>query len=444
MENISTINNSVWQEAEEMRKSGKFESAFPIFMENFKANSDEPSLWRAVHCARKTNQFDAAVQLIEENKQMLSTSQPLKSQFCWLKYDYVIDKNKKSGNWEAVLKAAEEILELITDCNDLIFKLALFAAIDAAKNLNDSQKVLELTEIVGPEKLPAEGENYKGKKILSYRERWFYARLSALFDLQLYEECRELSLEAVKQYPRRLEFSRRGALCKMMLGKYGEAEEELQAISKMRGCPWYITADLAKLRFNVGSFNNALQSAFEAAKMHGELQSKVNLFTLIAKIQLVLGNSESAKNHTLLACAIRKHFKWRFNEEITQLASRFGLVLDNLPLPNIAVKDCEPEWGINRENTTDKKEEIKLSSQPIELAVQGTITSILENRPFTFIRRADNWKNIYVKVSDIPEHLQLSGAELEFDIVESFDKLKNKKSVKAVNVREIQSVSNAA
>ena len=79
----------------------------------------------------------------------------------------------------------------------------------------------------------------------------------------------------------------------MMLGKYGEAEEELQAISRMRGCPWYIVADLAKLRFNVGSFNSALDAAYEATLMHGELKSKVNLFTLIAKIQLVLGNSVS-------------------------------------------------------------------------------------------------------------------------------------------------------
>ena len=51
MENTSLINNSVWQEAEEMRKAGNFEQAFPIFMESFKANADEGSLWRAVHCA---------------------------------------------------------------------------------------------------------------------------------------------------------------------------------------------------------------------------------------------------------------------------------------------------------------------------------------------------------------------------------------------------------
>lgn len=428
---------TAWQEAEEMRKSGNFEAAFPIFMENFKANANESSLWRAIHCARKMGDYETALALIEENKSMISTSQALKSQFCWLKYDFIIDKNKKSGCWESVLKASEEILEMTTDINDLLFKLALFTAIDAAKKLNDWQKVLELTEIIGPEKLPAEGEVYKGKKILSYRERWFYARLNALFEVQLYEECRELSLEAIKQYPRRLEFCRRGALCKMMLGKYGEAEEELQAISRMRGCPWYIVADLAKLRFNVGSFNGALDAAFKATLMHGELQSKVNLFTLIAKIQLVLGNSESAKNHAILACAIRKNLNWKFNEEITQLSLRFGIG-DNVPLPNVAVKVCENEWRNQSEGDSVKIDNTACSNEPIKTGLQGIITSIVDNRPFTFISRADNNQKVYAKISDIPEDLRLSGAEVEFDLVESFDKLKNKKSVRATNIRSIQ------
>ncbi len=443
MENTSKINNVVWQDAEEMRKSGNFETAFPVFMESFKENSDEASLWRAVHCARKLGKFDDVIGLIEENKGMLLSSHALKNQFCWLQYDSLVDKNKKAGNWEAVLKTSEDILEIEDDSNELIFRLALFSAIDAAKNLKDTKKLLELTDIIGPEKLSGEAESYKGKKIMSYRERWYFARLSALFDAQLYEQCRELSLQAIKQYPRRIEFSRRAALCKMMLGKYGEAEEELQAISRMRGCPWYIVADLAKLRFNVGSFNSALEAAYEATLMHGELQTKVNLFSLIAKIQLVLGNSESAKNHIMLACSIRKDMKWKFNSEITQLASRFGIG-DKVPLPKVAVKLCEKEWHEHSNNYLEKSVDVECSSEPIEIALQGFIASITEDRPFTFIQRADNDQKVYAKISDIPEDLRLSGAEVEFDLVESFDKLKNKKSVRASNIRTIQVEREAA
>ncbi len=79
MENTSLINNSVWQEAEEMRKAGNFEQAFPVFMENFKANADEGSLWRAVHCARKLGKYDHVISLIEQNKGMLLSSHALKN-----------------------------------------------------------------------------------------------------------------------------------------------------------------------------------------------------------------------------------------------------------------------------------------------------------------------------------------------------------------------------
>ena len=95
MGNTSNINNTAWQEAEEMRKAGNFENAFPVFVENFKANSDEASLWRAVHCARKLGKYDDVIGLIEENKGLLLSSQALKNQFCWLQFDCLVDKNKK-------------------------------------------------------------------------------------------------------------------------------------------------------------------------------------------------------------------------------------------------------------------------------------------------------------------------------------------------------------
>ena len=435
MEN-TLANMSAWNEAEELRKIGKFEQALPIFIDYFNLNHDEGSLWRAVHCSRKMGLYEQALGLIEENKELLNSSLALNSQFCWLKYDFGIEKNKKAGNWEAVLTCAEEILQLVTDENDLLFKLALFAGIDAAKKLDEPQKILELTEMIGPEKLASEGESYKGKRLMSYRERWFYARLSALFEVQLYEECRALSQEAIKQFPRRLEFCRRGALCKMMLGCNAEAEEELQAISNTRGCPWYITADLAKLRFDSGSFNSALKTAYVASIMPGELQAKVNLFILIAKIQMVLGDSESAKNHTVLACSIRKELNWRFNDETIKLASRFGLD-DNLPSPQNAKKICEKEWIANTADCFTNFSLCNNSSEGklIESGLHGTITSIVEGRPFTFLRRADNGQNIYARLSDIPEDLRKTGSELEFDIVESFDKLKNKKSVRASKIR---------
>lgn len=337
-------NNEKWLEAEEKRKAGKYNEALPIFEGWFKENADEGSLWRIIYCARKLGNNKLVLEYIEDNKFMIGVSEAFTTQFYWFKYETCVEKYKKSGNWETVLSGAEELLKLCGDnVDNVVFRLALFSGIDAAKALSDYSKILELTDTIGPEKLPEESELFGGKKTMSYRERWYYARLNALYELKLYDECIDLAKKALSNFPDKIEFLRRGALSLMMLGKQDEAEKELIAITKKRGCPWYIEADLAKLRFSLGKFDEALNSAYKAALMQGELQTKVNVFTLIAKIQLVLGERESAKNHAILACSIRTHHKWKYTEELKQLASRFGLG-DSFPIPQVAAKACEVEW----------------------------------------------------------------------------------------------------
>lgn len=422
-----------WIEAEYLRKGNRFSEALPVFLRFFEKNADESSLWRAVHCARKNGDFDLAFKLIEDNKQFLKTSPALNTQLNWLKYDALVDKNKKSGNWEKVLSVCEEIIQQNPDENDLLFRLALFCAIDAAKKLNDNMKVLELTENIAPSKLPGEGEMFKGKKLLSYRERWYFARISALFDAALYKECRKLAFEAISNYPRKIEFSRKAALSRMMMGYPEEAEEELLAISKIRGCPWYIAADLAKLRFDIGNFEDALNSAFEAANMHGDIKTKVNVFSLIAKIQLVMGENESAKNHAMLACSIRKRNSWKYPPDLEQLAQRFGLD-DRLPAQEALLKICEKDW---RGTSNNKIPEAVNEGNIIKKSVMGIVGSMIEGRPFTFLK-CENGQNIYARIGDIPQKLRVEGAEVIFDMAESFDKTKNKKSVRAVEIKSIE------
>jgi hypothetical protein len=111
-----------WIEAEHFRKTEKFAEALSVFLSFFEKNSDESSLWRAVHCARKIGDFELAFKLIEENKQFLKTSPALNTQLNWLKYEALVDKNKKAGNWEKVLDACEDILQQNNDETDLLFK----------------------------------------------------------------------------------------------------------------------------------------------------------------------------------------------------------------------------------------------------------------------------------------------------------------------------------
>lgn len=443
-----------WNQAENLRKENRFAEALPMFMSHFAEHHDEPSLWRCIHCARHLKDYNTAIELIENNYQDFTRSEMLRVQFAWLKYDALIPTARKRGDWEGILKIADEIFELNPEDGEILFRLTLFAAIDAARNLNDFRKMLELTDLITPENLAAEGESFKGRRMISWRERWYFARLHALFQAGLYEDCRRLAFRAFSEYPRKIEFARRAALCRDQVGARTEAEEELMAISKVKGCPWYVFADLAKIRFDLGKYDEALESALAGAGMHGDLKTKVNLFSLIGKILLVLGESDAALHHITLSCSIRNREHWKIPEDLKQLADRFGLG-NNLPAPEIALKNCSPLWKKTGNQVTERPSRNESSKSPQHDVAAGSKTPVMtgltgilgaapEGRPFSFITSSDYQKPVYVKLAEIPEELRYEGARLSFDLVEGFDQKKGVKSVRAANVEAEKHLAKAA
>lgn len=459
-----------WNHAEELRKQNNFAEALKIFEELLKQKPEECTAWRAVYCARKLKNFDLALNLLNENINNFNTSKKLKEEFGWLKYSTTLSSAKKSGNNDCIIKACEEILELCPETPNLLFCLTLFCAINAAKKSNNIEKLLELTNLVGPNMLSDEKEVYKKRTQMSWRERWYYARLNALFSAGLFNECRALCLEAQTQYRGQIEFRRRAALCQLKLGCRLEAEEELLCLTRSKACPWYIHADLANLEFENSHFEEALKSAYKAVFAYGDLSSKVNLFALIAKIQLVLGETESAKKYAQLTYSIRLNKNWRLTDECKRLADRFGLDCSVLP-PKECFKLCKADiqnnCANNQNNPADNAEiiaqeqtaHIKKSAQeqatpikksaqeqaaPIEKGAQGILTGYNEDKPFAFIEAAKYNEKIYVKINDVPQSLRRNGAELSFNLYQSFDNVKNKMGFKAKEVSAITPTAAAA
>jgi tetratricopeptide (TPR) repeat protein len=379
--------------------------------------------------------------LIEKNYEDFANSEMLKIQFAWLKYDAFVSKYKKSGDWESLINIADEILTLNPEDGEILFRLTLFAAIDAAKRLKDYEKVLELTEMTSPSKLPGKPESYKGRKMISWRERWYFARLYALFTAQLYEECRELAFAAFKAYPRKIEFARKAALSLEQMGQPVDAEKEIASLTSVRGCPWYIFADLARIRFEAGNYEGALESAYTGVLRRGELKTKVNLFSLIAKILVITGETELAVKHVELACSVRNKQGWKIPEDLANLKQRFDLT-DELPEPEILEKQCRKNWEQNQKVESAVKD--NKSQQPFENEVTGVMGQIKEGRPFTFIKCPAREESIYVKIADIDTQAQYENCQVVFDLIESFDHKKGVKSVRAVNVRATQQVTLAA
>lgn len=439
MEN-SVENGLNWNQAEELRRQNRFAEALPIFIGCFEENQDEATLWRIIHCARHSHDYETAVSYLEKHHNSFPDSELLRTQFAWLRYDAFLQPVKKAGNHSRVIEIADEILPLTSGSKDILFNLTLFAAIDAARSLEDHEKMLDLTEKVCPAALDESVREYKGKKMISWRERWYFARLHALFAAGNYMECRGLAHKAFREFPRKLEFARKSALCLEKLGRTDEGLEELQAISKTRGAPWYVFADVARILFEKNEFMQALGYALKGAGFRGDLKTKVNLFTLIGKIFLVLGEREKAKSFVLLACAIRNSEHWKFNDELQEIMGRLDIASPFPEVPNAWAEcrkhtEAQKEGNAPRPELTAKVEGGHSENRVVASNCEGLLELKKPDSPFAFIKSFQFENMVYVKTQEIPEDLRFNGAELRFNVVESFDHKRERWGNRAVEIK---------
>lgn len=421
-----------WNKAETDRKNGKFAEASKVFIEHFDVSGDEDSLWRIIHCARHLKNFELAFKYIEQGLELFPDSKYLQTQISWLKYDAKIVPSKKNNDWETVIKVADEILEH-TSNDEILFNLVLFAAIDAAKSIKDSEKLIELTNLISPNNLDKNSRKWNGRKIISWRERWYFARLHALYELKQFETCRETALEAYNQYPRKAEFMRRAALCLVEMNKNTEAISELETLINTSKTSWYMKADLAKLLFAEGNIDKAWKYAVDSANDYGELKSKVNLFLLMAKIQLALGESEIAKLHATMSCSIREKYHWKIPQDLKDICIHLDIT-EPYQNAKLIEKECKKYW--KNENSKPEKANIPTNEgKIIDNNCSGTLIIKNPDLPFAFIKSEKFASNIYVKMEDIPQNLRENDKMLSFTVVSNFDKVKQKEGKRAIKVQ---------
>jgi tetratricopeptide (TPR) repeat protein len=272
-----------------------------------------------------------------------------------------------------------------------------------------------------PEELknvPPEG----GKIRISDRERWYYASIRACLKLERWEQALELARKASEEFPGRIDFSRWNAQALAGLGQPGEALLEMEELLKKCRSEWYVLADYAELKAQLGERQEALRKACSAALMPGEKKAKVNLYLLLAKLFLADGREEQARIHVALTVGTRKEEGWSLPEELTRLAQRLGVSLDS------GGQEGERLYGICRECWQREASEGKQWRK-------GVVINIPEGAHFAFIKCEDFEENIFVLQRDLPPAACRKGARVRFIEEASFDKKKNRESFRAIEVQ---------
>jgi len=243
----------------------------------------------------------------------------------------------------------------------------------------------------------------------SDREKWYACRSSALLDLGRFEECIDLSQEALDAFPvlhhdNDIWFKWRIALSKAGLGEKETAISELEALLS-RKRDWFIHHRIAQYLLDLGRTEEALARGIEALLAPGppELGFKWELYLLMGRIFQARGEMDTARKHVLLAARVRQEEEWKIPAELATAVNELGVDMS----VEASAKDLERELRSDWQS-------MKVADMPYG---KGEIKTILSHGGAGFIRGEDG-KDYYFKTDwfEGPRHVLQTGQRVGFRI----------------------------
>jgi len=208
----------------------------------------------------------------------------------------------------------------------------------------------------------------------SDKENWYATKSKALFELNMFQECYEVSKVAIDyienfHYNNDLWFARRIALSKKQLGNIDQAIEELEKIYKRKN-EWFIKKELAELYFEKNDLEKSFKYAIDAICKNGfsKLEFKIGLVLLLANIFKAQNKIEYANKHFLLLKIIREKNRWKIPLELENELSQINM-------ENINLVTLENELIKYWKSFNPKKDRV----QQTKKLLQGNITRILND-----------------------------------------------------------------
>ncbi len=468
--------NEAFTIAEAQRKQGDYPGACTQFKEIWDASGIPRSGCGYAHCLRKMGKCEEAAliarEVMEKNPQVTWALNEL----IWSLIQGDLKKARERGDLEVMNAVAEEIFSLSND--DLSKRVTFFSVVDILRHKMKWESVLQWCDKINPEILPIEKpipeEKHKG---ISERERYYYAKIRALMNLDRWDDARDTCKEAQTLFPKKVDFPRWAARARGETGDIDGALAEFQDLLRRFRREWYIDAERAELLHRKGEQEPALTLACSAAMGRGELKTKVNVLSLIAKILHGAGDNEMALMHISLAKEVRSREKWTIPRDMLDLEFSMQQALkaagktisDSSGSFERIREKCREYWARHAENVSHSSVvhpapqmvkagsstmgptsaakagelpgatgEIRGKSQVYaEVAPAGRYSGKLFvlNKNFGFIKPDDGGENVFVLVQDIPKECCSIGTGVTYSLKSNFDHKKGKDSVRAVAVK---------
>lgn len=417
--------------AENLRKEKSFEEAIAVYHDlwaNHRDSCDEWIGWGYAFSLRKVNRVADALDICRDTYRINKEFEFNNSLYGWCIYDTEI-KNKKPQLQE-LLKAANAIIQLTQQGQYSPYEYVVFQVVEALRKQVTVawQSVLDWIDRLDPSLLSTEENHFTtddGKQIVtaSPLEKYYAHKTKALEQLNLHEQCLKTSNEALIKlrafhHDNDIWFARRAALAKGKLGKLDEAIQDLQRLTT-RKPDWFLYHEISQFQYDLGQVENALISAATASLAPGPLTFKSELFKLLSIIMEDMNETVLAQEHLKLVHLIRAQEGWKHDPELEANLERLDVDVDEDENAKAVVRNLRPVW-----------EEAKYTGKQ---RIKGTVKTIFDHGGAGFIVD-ETGQSHYFDMRDAQTSEIEHGKAVAFYVIESFDKVKNRKSTKAIRI----------
>lgn len=332
------------QQASDLRKQGAYQEAvekFRILWEEHRDQCNEWDGWGYAFSLRKIENITLACKVSKEVYEQWPEFEHNRSLSAWCIYDMEIKKDvEEIKQYESdFFEAVNKIINLVDQDKFSPLSLTIFKVVDyleKSKNTYPAEFINNWLERLNPEGLSLEtwtGKDQRERTVehASDKEKWFVKKIKALYEMGRYQECIELSEEALDVIPvfhyRNDKWIKRWiALSHYELGEFTEGLNWLNQIMDHQP-EWFLHFAMAKFQNQIGNSKEALKHAAMAALDPQQLGFKWSLFFEIGMILLDQGEIDLAKEHLTLAYKIRLDNEWSIPEDLQSFIEKAGVAI---------------------------------------------------------------------------------------------------------------------
>lgn len=425
------------EQAGALRKEKKFEEALPVFEALFEQHRDlcnEFDWWGYARSLLKLDMYEKALQYAREGLLKYKGSPYLTTVYTWSLY-HVRVKPEKVSDRDLFFKAANAIVRLSAPDNkysplpDTVFRVVELLEEEYTPDYAEILTWLRKLDPAALDRQPFAFTNEEGKNIVlaSDYEKYHALLVKALQESGDYAGCIEKAASILNEvrdfhHDNDLWITRQQALALRRLARFDESLGLYLQIL-VRKHDWFLKMELAELYVDMQNWEKALIAALDAADDPGVNKMKVGLFLLIARIFLKLGKTREALLHARLVIALREKEGWGPDREAEEMVNSYPV---NEALPD--------EYGklLNFART------FWAEHQPQAREYKGKISKILPHGGAGFIAGEDG-NSYYFSINDFDGGGMEAAINLgvTFILVDSYDKVKQKQTLKATEVRPL-------